>query len=136
MKSNMKHTWFIATIFLCASMVMTAKQAQAQGREPIVRLAKIEVDPVQVENYKAYLKEEIETSIRIEPGVITLYAVFEKNKPTHITIFETYADKDAYEAHLKRPHFLKYKAQVKDMVKHLELVEVSAIALGGKPNNH
>jgi hypothetical protein len=34
-----------------------------------VRLAELEIDPAQIENYKAALKEEIETSIRVESGV-------------------------------------------------------------------
>ena len=69
------------------------------------------------------LTEEIETSVRIEPGVKTLYAVSEKNNPTHITILEIYADTTAYKAHIQTPHFLKYKEGTKSMVRSLELVE-------------
>ncbi len=36
--------------------------------ERVVRLAELEIYPDQLENYKAALKEEIETSIRAEPG--------------------------------------------------------------------
>jgi hypothetical protein len=39
-----------------------------------VRIAELEIDSGQLEAYKLALKEEIETSIRIEPGVLTLYA--------------------------------------------------------------
>ena len=110
-------------------------KAVAQESEKIVQMAKIEVDPAQLDKYKACLKEEIETSIRIEPGVLSLQAVADKNEPTHITILETYANNDAYQAHLKSPHFLKYKAAVKEIVKHLELVRVNIIASGRKPND-
>src|SRR5438477_78601 len=41
----------------------------------IVRIAELEIDPAQLDRYKLALKEEIETSIRVEPGVLTLYAV-------------------------------------------------------------
>jgi 4-carboxymuconolactone decarboxylase len=61
--------------------------------------------------------------MRVEPGVLTLYAVSEKDHPTHFTILEIYKNKDAYEAHLKTPHFIKYKTATKDMVKSLELIE-------------
>jgi quinol monooxygenase YgiN len=37
-----------------------------------------------------------------------LYAVADKKKPTHITIFETYADTAAYRSHIETPHFKKY----------------------------
>ena len=56
----------------------------------IVRLSRIVIDSAQLENYKALLKEEIETSVKVQPGVLTLYAVFEKDKPTHLTILEIY----------------------------------------------
>jgi quinol monooxygenase YgiN len=79
------------------------------------------------------LKEGVETAVRVEPGVLTLYAVYDKYHPTHVTVFEEYADQVAYEAHLKTPHFLKYKNGTKAMVKSLELMEVSPIALAAKP---
>ena len=95
--------------------------ASAQNINQMVRLAKLVIDSTQLENYKAALKEEIETSVRIEPGVKTLYAVSEKDNPTHITILEIYADTAAYKAHLQTPHFIKYKTGTENMVKSLEL---------------
>ncbi len=102
-------------------------KAVAQQKNRMVRLAKIIIDSSQLDNYKAMLREEIETSVRIEPGVLTLYAVFEKDRPTHLTILEIYADTAAYKAHLQTPHFLKYKTGTKNMVKSLELVPVDPL---------
>ena len=106
--------------------------AAAQEKGQMVRLAKLVIDSTQLENYRAFLKEEIETSVRVEPGVLTLYAVAEKDKPTHITILEIYADSTAYKAHLKTPHFIKYKTGTNKMVKSLELVETIPIVPGMK----
>ena len=103
---------------------------QIQGR--VVRLAELEIDPVQLESYKAALREEIDTSIRIEPGVLTLYAVALKDNPAHIRFFETYADVAAYKAHLETPHFKKYKTVTQGMVKSLKLFETDPIMLGAK----
>ncbi len=113
-------------------MLFSNESASAQQKSPIVRLAKLQIDSSRLDNYKAALKEEIETSVRVEPGVLTLYAVSEKNNPTHITILETYADENAYKAHLDTPHFKKYKSTTKEMVKSLELIETVPIALGAK----
>lgn len=107
-------------------------QATAQNKSHMVRLAKLVVDSNQLENYKALLKEEIETSIKVEPGVLTLYAVAEKEHPHHITILEIYADTTAYKAHVQTPHFMKYKNSTKDMVKSLELVETVPLIPGMK----
>src|SRR5437899_1574883 len=71
----------------------------------IVRLAELEIYPDQLNAYKAALKEEIEASIRTEPGVLTLYAVSVKAHPEQIRLFETYRDVASYQAHLQSPHF-------------------------------
>lgn len=96
----------------------------------VVQLAKLEIDSAKLADYKAYLKEGIETARRSEPGVLMLYAVAEKEHPTHITILEVYADTAAYRAHLQTAHFLKYKKATAGMVKHLELVPVRALMPG------
>jgi quinol monooxygenase YgiN len=93
----------------------------------MVRIANLVVDAAQLESYKTALKEEIEASVGLEAGVLTLYAVSAKEEPTHFTILEIYADQASYEAHLKTPQFVKYKTITQDMVKSLELVESVAL---------
>ena len=98
----------------------------------VVRIAKLQIDSAQLEKYKAALKEHAETAVREESGVLTLYAVYEKNNPTHVTVFEIYASLDAYKAHLLTPHFIKYKTSTMNMIKSLELIETIPIALETK----
>ena len=119
-------------VIVCMLMIFSCESAYAQEKSQMVRLAKLVIDPAQLESYKAALKEEIETSVRLEPGVLTLYAVSEKDNPTHITILEIYADTVAYKAHLQTPHFIKYKTGTKDMVKSLELVGAVPLVPGMK----
>lgn len=97
-----------------------------------VRLSKITVDPARLDEYNAYLKEEIEASMRLEPGVLTLYAVAEKERPNEVTILEIYADEAAYQSHVKTPHFLKYKQGTLDMVQALELIDTTPLIPGLK----
>jgi quinol monooxygenase YgiN len=122
----------IKFIILLTISQFVCQIATAQEKGQMVRLAKLVIDSTQLDNYKAFLKEEIETSVRVEPGVLTLYAVSEKNKPTHITILEIYADLAAYQAHVQTPHFLKYKNGTKAMVQSLELVETTPLVPGMK----
>src|SRR5215813_13831477 len=100
-------------IFIIVTTFFFSENASAQENNQLVRLAKLQIDSAQLEKYKAALKEEIETSLRVEPGVLTLYAVCEKNNPTHITILEIYADSNAYKSHIQTPHFIKYKTSTK-----------------------
>jgi quinol monooxygenase YgiN len=101
-------------------------------REPYVRIAEIEIDPAQVEAYKAAVKEQIEAAVRLERGVLALYSVSDKDNPALVFVFEMYADLDAYKAHLDTAHFKKYKATTQDMVKSLKLRDTVPIFLGGK----
>ena len=75
---------------------------------------------------------QIEAAIRLEPGVLVLYSVSNKDNPARVTVLEIYRDRDAYLAHLQAPHFLKYKATVEKMVKSLKLVLMEPIMLGAK----
>lgn len=95
----------------------------AQEKGQIVRLAKLVIDSVYLESYKVFLQEGIETALKVEPGVLTIYALSEKQNPTHFTILETYASAEAYQQHIQTPHFLKYKTGTLHMVKSLELIE-------------
>ena len=106
--------------------------ATAQSNNQIVRLAKLSIDPKQLDQYNSFLKEEIETSLKVEAGVLTLYAVAEKKNPSSITILEIYENEEAYKKHIQTPHFLKYKNGTKDMVLSLELVEQQPLIPGMK----
>jgi len=98
----------------------------------IVRIAELEIDPHQLNAYTAALKEEINASIRTEPGVLSLYAVSVKGHPQQVRLFETYRNAASYQAHLQSPHFKKYKKQTQQMVISLTLVETDPILLGSK----
>jgi quinol monooxygenase YgiN len=120
-------------VMIVAAVLGTLKASGANTMEhPVVRIAELEIDAGQVSAYREALKEEIATSIRVEAGVLTLYAVSVKDQPNQIRIFETYKDQAAYESHLQTPHFKKYKAETQGMVKSLKLIETEPILLGRK----
>ena len=120
---------------LIASLLLWSKQSAASDPPagPVVRIAELQIDPAQLDAYKLALKEEIETSIRVEPGVLALYAVSLKEHPEQIRLFETYRDASAYQSHLESQHFKAYKSRTQQMVKALRLLETEPIVLGSKP---
>ena len=99
----------------------------------MIRMAEIEIDSAYLEDYKAILKEEAAASVRLEPGVITIFPMYEKKNPAQIRILEIYVSQAAYEQHLKTPHFQKYKTMTLNMVKSLKLVEMEAIDVATMP---
>jgi quinol monooxygenase YgiN len=115
-------------------MLLSGHTASAQQPEMMVRISEIEVDPAYLEAYKAILKEESAASVKLEPGVIAIFPMYQKENPTSIRILEIYASKAAYEQHLKTPHFQKYKTSTLKMVKSLKLIDMEAIDAATMPS--
>lgn len=121
----MKHILF-ATLFLCSSNFISI-QSNAQTKNNMYRIAKIKVDPAQLESYKIALKEQMNAAIQLEPGVLSYTVVADKNDASTITIMEVYANQESYQSHILMPHFKKYKDTVKNMVLSLELIDTELI---------
>lgn len=113
-------------------IIQSVQSSPSVENNNMVRLSRITVEPAQLDSYNAYLKEEIEASMRLEPGVLTLYAVSEKEHPNKVTIIEIYADENAYQSHIQTSHFQKYKQGTLDMVKELELIDATPLIPGLK----
>ena len=101
----------------------------------IVRLSKIEVYPEYLDEYMTYAVAVGEVSLRTEPGVLTMYAVREKDNPCKITILETYANQEAYQKHIASKHFQKYKQSTQHMIKTLILSDQTPLNPANKINN-
>ncbi|MUI12324.1 antibiotic biosynthesis monooxygenase [Massilia dura] len=93
----------------------------------MVRISEIQIHAEYLERYKEILVEEAEASIRLEAGVIAIFPMYQQEDPTQVRILEMYADRQAYEAHLKTPHFQKYKTTTLPMVKSLRLIDMHAM---------
>lgn len=105
---------------------------QEMQSDGIVRLSKIEVYPEYLEEYMEYAVEVGATSLRTEPGVLTMYALADKDNPCMITILETYASEEAYRKHIASEHFQKYKQGTLHMVKSLVLSDQTPL----NPSSH
>ncbi|GAB3800511.1 hypothetical protein GCM10028819_25970 [Spirosoma humi] len=123
----------LATFLTLALMVVSYYTASAQQPKMMVRLSEIEIDPARLDEYKAILKEESAASVKLEPGVIAIFPMYQAENPTSVRILEMYADKSAYEQHLKTPHFQKYKTTTLGMVKSLKLVDMESVDPAAMP---
>ncbi|BBP59983.1 putative quinol monooxygenase [Pseudomonas sp. St316] len=98
----------------------------------VVRIAELVIDPAQLDAYKVALREEMEESIRVEPGVLAIYSVAEKEKPNSLRFFEIYASEQAYRAHIESAHFKKYVAITQPMILSRKLIETQPVQLSAK----
>lgn len=131
---------YIATGEIIGKCLNLDKQPGMCAKEPmladgIVRLSKVEVYPQHLDEYMKYATEVGEVSLRTEPGVLTMYAVGEKENPCKIIILETYASREAYEKHIASEHFQKYKQGTLHMVKSLVLSDQTPLNPANRVNN-
>lgn len=113
-------------------LVTSAIAAPPIAGHQVVRIADLQIDPARLGAYRSLLAEEIEASVRLEPGVVSLNAVSIADDPARIRILEIYASQSACEAHLKAPHFLKCKMAAASMVRSLDLQPAIPIKLCAK----
>lgn len=116
---------FLIALFIMASCRTAAVHNSGSGM--IVRISEIEIHRDSLPAYNAILKEEAEASVRLEPGVISIFPMYMQKDSTQIRILEIYANKEAYQSHIKSPQFLKYKTTTLSMVKALRLIDMNAI---------
>jgi len=113
-------------VFVLA-MLLSQSPVFARENELMVRISEIQIDRSSSEEYKAILKEEAEASVRLEPGVIAIFPMYQKENPAEFRVLEIYASREAYQAHLKTPHFERYKTTTLKMVKSLRLVDMETL---------
>ena len=111
------------------SKSMNADKTEKLAMQPdgIIRLSKIKINPDYIDEYMKYATEVGTISLETEPGVLTMYAVADKENPCNITILETYASQEAYKSHIASEHFQKYKQGTLHMVDSLRLDDVMAL---------
>ena len=114
---------FLITLFMLAE----SPSVFAQKSGMIVRISEIEIYADSLEKYKMILKEEAEASVRLEPGVISIFPMYPLKDSTQIRILEIYASREAYESHVKSPHIQKYKTTNLSLVKSLQLIDMNAV---------
>ena len=61
---------FVFTNLAFVSFSQSDHSIQAKSQTPVVRIAKLHIDSVQLDSYKVALKEEIEASVQIQNGTL------------------------------------------------------------------
>ena len=124
-------------LFMLASMLLTTflgTPALAVARNtPFIRWAELEVDAGQLAAFEAAAREHVDAAIQSEPGLLALHVTQEADRPTHVRVFEMYANESAYQAHLASPHFKRFVAATQAMITARQLFTAIPIRADGKP---
>ena len=87
----------------------------------IVRIAEIQVDPANLDEYLERARTIGADSVANEPGVIAIFPMQDKRNPGQIRILEIYADEAAY------------KTSTLSMVEKLDLVDMNPLDEAAMP---
>jgi quinol monooxygenase YgiN len=104
----------------------------SEPTDKVVRIAQLVIDPSQLAAYQVAVKEEMADSVRLEPGVLAIYSVAEKDHPNRLHFFEIYADEAAYRSHIASAHFQKYVKTTQSMIVSRVLIETDPVQLSAQ----
>lgn len=63
---------------IVTAMFLTFSSMSAQKKDMMVRLSEIEIYPEYLSQYKAILKQESSASVKLEPGVLAIFPMYQK----------------------------------------------------------
>lgn len=95
-----------------------------QDNMTINNLVIVDVKPEFNQSFQNVVVPEMKQSLKVENGVLAMYAVTEKDNPTRWYFYEIYASEDAYQAHRKTLHFKNYLNQTANMANDKEAIAV------------
>src|SRR5690349_15835472 len=120
----MKHKLALLCAFLTSS-ILCGQPAAREMNTPIVHIAELDVDPTQLERFKAAAIENVKTTLTSEAGAQEFHAVFKRGVPGHVVVLEAYSNQQAYEAHIGSPHYKKFGSTVAPWVVKKTLHDVN-----------
>ena len=109
--------------------------APAPVRSPdeiVVRIAELDIVAEDRARFISAVTEEMTESLRVEPGVLAIYAVADRDNPNRLRFFEIYANEAAYQQHLESRHFTAYVATTQPMIVSRRLIETVPIQLSSR----
>jgi quinol monooxygenase YgiN len=79
-----------------------------------VLVVTIDIKPEKVPEFLDAMQADALGSVTREPGCLRFDIIQDQQNPARIYLYEVYADRAAFDAHLQAPHFLTWQAAVKD----------------------
>ena len=119
--------FLLFVLFLCPIVSMAQEQTKIDSTMTF-RISEIEVYPEYLTEYLEFAHNVGATSVKEEPGVICIYPMQQLRNDCQIRILEIYVSQEAYQHHIKTPHFQTYKQGTLHMVKSLDLVDMRQMA--------
>ena len=98
----------------------------------INNLVIVEVKPEFQTEFKNIVLPEMAESLKVEKGVLTMYAATDSQTPNRWYFYEIYASEEAYQLHRQTPHFRDYLRQTAHMSVSKDAIPVKPVFLRNK----
>lgn len=105
-----------------------------RGNTPEVRVVEVTVKREELADFRRIVTAEMHQSMKVEPGVLAMYAATRKQRPEQWIFFEIYADAAAYASHRETPHFKEYLRLTGEMLVdkgHIAVENIALLSRGG-----
>ena len=79
-------------------------------------VVEFDIHPEKIQRFKHRVTQQATDSLNNEEGCLVFEVWATANKPNQIYLYEIYADKRAFDAHLSTPHFIEFDQDVADWV--------------------
>lgn len=98
----------------------------------INNLVIVEVKPEFQTEFKNIVLPEMAESLKVEKGVLAMYAATDSQTPNRWYFYEIYASEEAYQLHRQTPHFRDYLRQTAHMSARKDAIPVKPVFLRNK----
>ena len=85
----------------------------------------VDVKPAFGQAFRDVVLSEMAQSIKLEDGVLAMYAAIDKVNLNRWYFYEIYASEEAYQAHRQTPHFRHYIEQTAEMTTYKEAIAIN-----------
>lgn len=103
-----------------------------QTHRTINNLVIVNVKPEHAQAFRDVVMPEMAQSLKVEKGVLAIYAATGKSNPHRWYFYEIYASEAAYQAHRQTPHFQDYLKRTADMVADKQSIAITPVLLMNK----
>lgn len=106
--------------------------AQSLSGQPVTRIFEFVLAPENIGSFIAAGRENILTSLREEPGVLSICVAADKEEPTRLYVIEAYRDEAACQAHRETGHFKAFVKAIDGKFISRRVIETNPSILAAK----
>lgn len=103
-------------------------QGTVRAMSPYVILVEFAVHPGQEQAFRDLILENARLSLKDEPGCLVFDVLSRQGSEFTVVLYEIYADRDAFAAHLRAPHFHRFDEASRPMVRRKQVTELSLLS--------